>query len=129
MQKDYEVLIEKVWGMGIEVVFDFVFQCVFDYFYIKEYLEWFVWCLDGIIVYVENLLKKYQDIVLINFEIEDWKNFWEEFKSVVIYWCEVGICIFCVDNLYIKFFCFWEWCIVEVQKYYFDIIFLVEAFI
>jgi len=127
-QEDYEALIEKARGMGIEVALDLAFQCAPDHPYIKEHPEWFVWRPDGTIAYAENPPKKYQDIVPINFETEDWKNLWEELKSVVIHWCEAGIRIFRVDNPHTKPFRFWEWCIAEVQKQYPDTIFLSEAF-
>ena len=127
-QEDYEALIKKARGMGIEVALDLAFQCAPDHPYIKEHPEWFVWRPDGTIAYAENPPKKYQDIVPINFETEDWKNLWEELKSVVIHWCEAGIRIFRVDNPHTKPFRFWEWCIAEVQKAYPDTIFLSEAF-
>jgi starch synthase (maltosyl-transferring) len=65
-QEDYEALIEKARGMGIEVALDLAFQCAPDHPYIKEHPEWFVWRPDGTIAYAENPPKKYQDIVPIN---------------------------------------------------------------
>ncbi len=126
--EDYKQLLKKAAGMGIDIAFDLAFQCAPDHPYIKEHPEWFLWRPDGTIAYAENPPKKYQDIVPINFETEDWKNLWEELKSVIIFWCEVGVRIFRVDNPHTKPFRFWEWALAEVQKDYPDTIFLAEAF-
>lgn len=125
---DYQHLLKAAEQHGIEVAFDLAFQCAPDHPYIKAHPEWFVWRPDGTIMYAENPPKKYQDIVPINFETEDWEKLWAELKSVVMYWCEVGVRIFRVDNPHTKPFRFWEWLIAEVQKDYPDTIFLAEAF-
>jgi starch synthase (maltosyl-transferring) len=125
---DYKSLLKKAKSMGIDIAFDLAFQCAPDHPYIKEHPEWFIWRPDGTIMYAENPPKKYQDIVPINFETEDWKNLWDELKSVVLYWCQAGVRIFRVDNPHTKPFRFWQWLISEVQKDYPDTIFLAEAF-
>lgn len=125
---DYKALLKKAKAHGLDLAFDLAFQCAPDHPYIKEHPEWFAWRPDGTIAYAENPPKKYQDIVPINFETEDWKNLWEELKSVILFWCEVGVRIFRVDNPHTKPFPFWEWVIAEVQKSYPDTIFLAEAF-
>lgn len=126
--KDFKHLIKAAEQHGIELAMDIAFQCAPDHPYIKEHPEWFLWRPDGTIAYAENPPKKYQDIVPINFESEDWKNLWEELKSVILYWCEAGVSIFRVDNPHTKPFRFWEWVIAEVQKEYPDAMFLSEAF-
>lgn len=126
--EDYKALIKKAKTYGIDIAFDLAFQCAPDHPYIKEHPDWFLWRPDGTIAYAENPPKKYQDIVPLNFESEDWKNLWEELKSVILYWCEAGVRIFRVDNPHTKPFRFWEWAIAEVQKEYPDTIFLSEAF-
>lgn len=126
--KDYKKLIKEAGKLNIELALDLAFQCAPDHPYIKEHPEWFVWRPDGTIAYAENPPKKYQDIVPINFETEDWQNLWNELKSVVLYWVEQGVKIFRVDNPHTKPFLFWEWCIAEVQKVHPDVIFLSEAF-
>ena len=73
-------------------------------------------------------LKKYQDIVPLNFETEDWEALWNELKEVVLYWGKVGIRVIRVDNPHTKPYRFWEWLIAEVQQKYPDMIFLSEAF-
>lgn len=125
---DYKALLKTAKAHGLDLAFDLAFQCAPDHPYIKEHPEWFAWRPDGTIAYAENPPKKYQDIVPINFETEDWKNLWEELKSVILFWCEVGVRIFRVDNPHTKPFPFWEWVIAEVQKSYPDTIFLAEAF-
>ncbi len=125
---DFKAFLQEAAKYGIEVAMDIAFQAAPDHPWIKEHPEWFVWRPDGTIAYAENPPKKYQDIVPINFESSDWKNLWEELKSVFVYWLEQGVKIFRVDNPHTKAFRFWEWCIQEVQKEYPDAIFLAEAF-
>ncbi len=125
---DYKHLIKEAQKVGIEIAFDLALQCAPDHPYIKEHPEWFLWRPDGTVAYAENPPKKYQDIVPINFETDDWENLWNELKSIAIYWCEAGVRIFRVDNPHTKPFPFWEWFIAEVQAAYPDTIFLSEAF-
>ncbi len=126
--EDYRELIAKAAERGIEVALDLAFQCAPDHPYIKEHPEWFLWRPDGTIAYAENPPKKYQDIVPLNFESDDWQGLWNELRSVIIFWCEQGIRIFRVDNPHTKAFRFWEWAINSVQETYPDTIFLSEAF-
>lgn len=126
--KDYVRLIKEARKHNIEIALDLALQCAPDHPYIKEHPQWFKWRPDGSIMYAENPPKKYQDIVPIYFETEDWKNLWEELRSIVLYWVEQGVHIFRVDNPHTKPFPFWEWVIAEVYKVNPDIIFLAEAF-
>lgn len=126
--EDYKNLIQEAQKYGIEIALDLAFQCAPDHPYIKEHPKWFLWRPDGTIAYAENPPKKYQDIVPINFESDDWENLWNELKSIILYWCEAGVSIFRVDNPHTKPFRFWEWAIDAVQKEYPDTIFLAEAF-
>jgi starch synthase (maltosyl-transferring) len=125
---DYKNLIKKAAAFNMEVALDLAFQCAPDHPYIEEHPEWFIWRPDGTIMYAENPPKKYQDIVPINFETEDWKALWEELLSVVLYWCKAGVKIFRVDNPHTKPYRFWEYVIEETHKKYPDTIFLAEAF-
>lgn len=125
---DYQALIKKAKRKGIDVALDLAFQCAPDHPYIEAHPEWFIWRPDGTIAYAENPPKKYQDIVPINFETEDWKNLWDELLEVVMYWCKAGVTIFRVDNPHTKPYRFWEWLIDKVGKKYPDVIFLAEAF-
>lgn len=125
---DFKHLIKEAEKHSIELAMDIAFQCAPDHPWIKEHPDWFLWRPDGTIAYAENPPKKYQDIVPINFETEDWMGLWEELKSVFIYWCEVGIRIFRIDNPHTKPFRFWQWVMAAVQKEYPDTIFLAEAF-
>ncbi|PHI18175.1 alpha-1,4-glucan--maltose-1-phosphate maltosyltransferase [Lewinellaceae bacterium SD302] len=126
--KDYKALIKAAGAKNIDVALDLAFQCAPDHPYITDHPDWFIWRPDGTIAYAENPPKKYQDIVPINFETEDWKNLWEELLSVVIYWCKAGVKIFRVDNPHTKPFRFWEWIISATNKQFPDVIFLAEAF-
>ena len=127
-ENDFKQLLSVASGFGIEVAMDFAIQCSPDHPYVKEHPKWFKWRPDGTVQYAENPPKKYQDILPVNFENDDWENLWQELKSILIYWCRAGIRIFRVDNPHTKSFNFWEWCIAEVQKEYPGTIFLSEAF-
>jgi starch synthase (maltosyl-transferring) len=126
--EDFKHLIKEAASHGLEIAMDFAIQCSPDHPYVKKHPKWFKWRPDGTVQYAENPPKKYQDILPINFENDDWENLWKELKSILDYWCEQGIRIFRVDNPHTKSFNFWEWCIAEVQKKYPGTIFLSEAF-
>ncbi|MFC2042369.1 alpha-amylase family glycosyl hydrolase, partial [Chloroflexota bacterium] len=126
--KDFRHLVAKAQEYGIEIALDIAFQCSPDHPYVKEHPEWFLWRPDGMVQYAENPPKKYQDIFPLNFETEQWRELWEELKSVVLFWAEQGVRIFRVDNPHTKPFRFWEWLITEVKKEYPGAIFLAEAF-
>ncbi len=125
---DFKHLVKEAAAHGLEIALDFAIQCSPDHPYVKQHPKWFKWRPDGTVQYAENPPKKYQDILPINFENDDWQNLWQELKSILDYWCEQGIRIFRVDNPHTKSFHFWEWCIAEVQKKYPGTIFLSEAF-
>jgi len=125
---DYKQLISEAKKSGIDIALDLAFQCAPDHPYVKEHPEWFKQRPDGSIQYAENPPKKYQDIYPFNFETDQWKELWEELKSVIVYWIEQGVTIFRVDNPHTKPILFWQWAIGEVHKQYPDIIFLSEAF-
>ena len=127
-KEDADKLIAEAKKLGIEIAMDYALQCAPNHPYVKQHPQWFKWRPDGSVQYAENPPKKYQDILPINFETEDWKNLWDELKSIIDYWVEQGITIFRVDNPHTKAFPFWEWMINEVKKSNPDILFLAEAF-
>ena len=106
---DFTSFVKKAESNGIEVAIDFAIQCSPDHPYVKEHPQWFKWRPDGRVQYAENPPKKYQDVLPVNFETEDWENLWQELKSVVEYWIDKGVKIFRVDNPHTKSFIFWEW--------------------
>jgi starch synthase (maltosyl-transferring) len=126
--EDFKHLVSAAADHGLEIALDFAIQCSPDHPYVKEHPKWFKWRPDGTVQYAENPPKKYQDILPVNFENDDWKNLWEELRSILDYWCAQGIRIFRVDNPHTKSFGFWEWCIAEIQKKYPGTLFLSEAF-
>lgn len=127
--KDFKSLVKKAGELGIEVAMDFALQAAPDHPYVKENPNWFKWRPDGSIQYAENPPKKYQDILPIYFESEEWKKMWKEFLGIVLYWIEeAGIKVFRVDNPHTKPFYFWGWLINEVKKKHPDTLFLSEAF-
>ncbi|MGX5691440.1 alpha-1,4-glucan--maltose-1-phosphate maltosyltransferase [Arcticibacter tournemirensis] len=125
---DFKSLVNEARKLNIEVAMDIAYQCAPDHPYVKEHPQWFRWRPDGSVQYAENPPKKYEDILPINFETEDWENLWQELKSVVDYWIGQGVTIFRIDNPHTKAFSFWEWMIREVRKTNPEVIFLAEAF-
>jgi starch synthase (maltosyl-transferring) len=126
--KDFRKLLERAKSFGIEIALDLAFQCSPDHPYVTQHRDWFKVRPDGTVQYAENPPKKYQDIVPIDFETDQWEPLWRELKRVVAYWIEQGVRIFRVDNPHTKPFRFWEWLIREVREDYPDVIFLAEAF-
>jgi starch synthase (maltosyl-transferring) len=126
--KDFKKIIKATSDLGMEVAMDFAIQCSPDHPYVKEYPQWFKWRPDGTVQYAENPPKKYQDVLPLDFENEDWPNMWLELKGILDYWIEQGVKIFRVDNPHTKSFLFWQWCLQEVEQEHPDVIFLSEAF-
>lgn len=125
---DFRSLVQQAKDHGIEIALDFAIQCSPDHPYVKEHPQWFKWRPDGTVQYAENPPKKYQDVLPVNFETEDWQNLWQELKRVLQHWIDQGVTIFRVDNPHTKAFAFWEWVIAELHKKHPEIIFLAEAF-
>lgn len=126
--QDFRRLVKAIEGRDMEVAMDFAIQCSPDHPYVKQHPQWFKWRPDGTVQYAENPPKKYQDVLPLDYENEDWENMWIELKSILEYWIEQGVKIFRVDNPHTKSFDFWEWCIAEINKTNREVIFLAEAF-
>ncbi len=125
---DFRRFVRKVKDLDMSVALDIAFQAAPDHPYIREHESWFRKRPDGTIQYAENPPKKYQDIYPFDFESEDWTGMWEELKSVFLYWIDVGVTIFRVDNPHTKAFPFWEWVITEIKRDHPQVLFLAEAF-
>ncbi len=125
---DFKSLVKTAQDLGMEVALDFAIQCSQDHPYVQDHPQWFKWRPDGTVQYAENPPKKYQDVLPVNFETEDWENLWQELKSIVEFWIDKGVKIFRVDNPHTKSFIFWEWLIQDINSKYDGIIFLAEAF-
>jgi starch synthase (maltosyl-transferring) len=126
--EDFRRLVSKAEEHGIEIALDIAYQCSPDHPYVREHAEWFRSRPDGTIQYAENPPKKYEDIVPLDFETDDWRDLWEELKSVVLFWIEQGVRIFRVDNPHTKSAYFWEWLINGVREEHPEVLFLSEAF-
>jgi len=126
--EDFKELIEKARSMDIEIAMDLALQCAPDHPWVTEHPTWFKWRSDGTVQYAENPPKKYQDILPLYFETEDWRALWAAVRDLTLYWIKQGVTIFRVDNPHTKAFVFWEWLVAEVKRDYPDIIFLSEAF-
>jgi starch synthase (maltosyl-transferring) len=125
---DFRRLLAAAADRNVEIALDIAFQCSADHPYLTEHPEWFRWRPDGTIQYAENPPKKYQDIYPLYFETERWQELWDELRSVFLFWADLGVRIFRVDNPHTKPFPFWEWVIAEVKRVHPDAIFLAEAF-
>lgn len=125
---DFKKLVAAAKKQGIEIAMDLALQCAPEHPWVKEHPQWFKWRPDGSVQYAENPPKKYQDILPIYFETEDWKNLWDAILDIVLYWEKQGVRIFRVDNPHTKPFRFWEWMIAEARKVNPDLLFLSEAF-
>ena len=126
--EDFREFVEHARAHGLEMALDFAIQGAPDHPYVKEHPTWFKWRPDNTVQYAENPPKKYEDIFPLEFETDDWRDLWDELKSVMFFWIEQGIRIFRVDNPHTKPFVFWEWLIAEVKNDYPEVIFLAEAF-
>ena len=113
---------------GMDVAMDFAINASADHPWLTEHPEWFHRRPDGTLKYAENPPKRYQDIYNVNWESEDWRGLWEEWRRVFVFWVEAGVKVFRVDNPHTKPFAFWEWLIQEVHAVDRDVIFLSEAF-
>ena len=125
---DFKSLIEKAKEQNIEIAMDYALQAAPDHPWVKEHPQWFKWRPDGTVQYAENPPKKYQDILPIYWESEDYKALWNECLDILMYWIDCGINVFRVDNPHTKPFYFWNWIISNVKAKYPDVIFLAEAF-
>jgi starch synthase (maltosyl-transferring) len=125
---DFDRLVSRARGLGLELALDVAFQCSPDHPYVQKHPEWFRHRPDGTIQYAENPPKKYQDIYPLDFECDAWSELWQELASVFTFWIDHGITIFRVDNPHTKPFAFWEWVIREVREAHPETVFLSEAF-
>ena len=86
----------------MEIALDFAINCSPDHPYVREHPEWFYKRPDGTIKFAENPPKKYEDIYPLNFRCENWRELWEEMKSIILFWAAHGVRIFRVDNPHTK---------------------------
>jgi starch synthase (maltosyl-transferring) len=125
---DFRRLMAEATGLGIDIALDLAFQCAPDHPYVGEHPEWFRHRPDGTIQHAENPPKTYPDIYPFDFECAEWRELWTELRRVILFWVDLGVRIFRVDNPHTKALAFWEWVIEDVKARRPDIIFLAEAF-
>ena len=125
---DFKALIKKAKEHNIEIAMDYALQAAPDHPWVKEHPKWFKWRPDGTVQYAENPPKKYQDILPIYWESEDYENLWKACLDILLYWIDCGIEIFRVDNPHTKPYHFWNWIITEVKAKHPNVLFLAEAF-
>jgi len=83
---DFKTLIKKAKDFNIEIAMDYALQAAPDHPWVKSHPEWFKWRPDGTVQYAENPPKKYQDILPIYWESEDYVNLWQECLDTMLYW-------------------------------------------
>ena len=113
--------------LGLEIALDFALQAAPDHPWANEHPEFFTVLADGTIAYAENPPKKYQDIYPPNFDDAPEKLYAEIYR-VLMYWVDLGVTTFRVDNPHTKPVDFWHWLIAKVHETDPDVIFLAEAF-
>ena len=126
--EDFRSFVVKAESLGLEVALDLAYQCSPDHPYVREHPKWFRWRPDGTVQFAENPPKKYQDIYPLDFTTEQWRELWEELRSIIEFWYQQGVRIFRVDNPHTKPLPFWEWLIQTVKQDHPEVIFLAEAF-
>ena len=126
--EEFEAFVQAAERNGISVALDIAFQCSPDHPWVLEHPQWFRWRPDGTVQFAENPPKRYEDILPIDFESQDWQNLWLELRDVFFFWIGKGVKIFRVDNPHTKAFPFWEWAIGSIRDKHPDTVFLAEAF-
>jgi starch synthase (maltosyl-transferring) len=126
--EDVRALCDTARAHGMDVCLDFAINASADHPWLTDHPEWFHRRPDGTLKYAENPPKKYQDIYNVNWESEDWRGLWDEWRRIFLFWVEQGVKVYRVDNPHTKPIPFWEWLIAEVHKVDRDVIFLAEAF-
>jgi starch synthase (maltosyl-transferring) len=112
----------------MDVAMDFAINASADHPWLTDHPDWFHRRPDGTLKYAENPPKRYQDIYNVNWECEDWRGLWEEWRRIFLFWVDCGVKVYRVDNPHTKPIPFWQWLIAEVHKVDRDVIFLAEAF-
>ncbi len=125
---DFKSLLRRAEEHGMRIALDLAFQCSPDHPYVKDHPEWFERRPDGSVRYAENPPKKYTDIYPFDFFTAEWRDLWNELKSIVDFWISAGVKIFRVDNPHTKPFSFWKWLMESVHREHPDVVFLSEAF-
>ncbi len=127
-REDVRALVRACRERGMELALDVAFQCSHDHPWVREHPEWFHVRADGSIAHAENPPKRYDDIVPLNFDTDDWPALWQALANVVRSWRALGVRTFRVDNPHTKPFAFWEWLIAEMHREDPGVVFLAEAF-
>jgi starch synthase (maltosyl-transferring) len=125
---EFRSFVRAVHEHGVELAMDFAEQCAPDHPWLTEHPQWFKRRPDGTIKFAENPPKKYEDIVNVDFDQEDWRGLWAALRDVIRFWVEEGVRIFRVDNPHTKPVAFWEWLIADIRATHPDVLFLSEAF-
>lgn len=126
-EDEFLAMLDHAADLGLEIALDLALQAAPDHPWAKDHPDFFTVLADGTIAYAENPPKKYQDIYPINFDNAQ-ETIYDEIYRVVMYWVDLGITTFRVDNPHTKPVNFWHWLISKVHETDPDVIFLAEAF-
>lgn len=124
---DFVHFVRAAHELGLEIALDLALQCAPDHPWVTSHPEWFTHRADGSIAYAENPPKKYQDIYPLNFD-NDPEGLYREIERIVLFWIQVGVLIFRVDNPHTKPVWFWHRLIHSINAKHPNVIFLAEAF-
>ena len=125
--EDFRFLLATARELKLEIALDIAFQCSPDHPYVREHPEWFQHRPDGSIACAESPPHRYEDIYPFDFNSREWTSLWMELRSVFIFWIEVGVRIFRVDNPHTKPLPFWHWIIADLKRRWPEAIFLSEG--
>lgn len=124
---DFDALVAKARGLGLEIALDFALQCAPDHPWVAEHPEWFTARADGTIAYAENPPKKYQDIYPLNFD-NDPEGLYRAIREVIEFWIAHGVTIFRMDNPHTKPVRFWQRLAADLRLNHPEVVMLAEAF-
>src|SRR5207247_11208096 len=88
--EDFDRLVARAQEHNLEIALDFAIQCSPDPPWLTEHPQWFQHRPDGTIKYAENPPKRYEDIVNVDWESEDWPGLWAALRDVVRCWVGHG---------------------------------------
>jgi starch synthase (maltosyl-transferring) len=124
---DFSELVTYSKNLGVEIAFDVTFHCSPDHPYITNHPEWFLKDSDGRFLYVQDGNVDYHDVIPFDFNCCNKQALWDELKSIVEFWVELGISVFRIDNPHTKPILFWEWLLYQIKLVHPEVIFLSEA--
>lgn len=123
--EDFRALVATCLEYGIELALDFAPQCSLDHPWLTQHPEWFKWRPDGSMRSADS---PYPDIVIPDFACLDRSGLWNAFRDVLLFWIDLGVTIFAVDNHDTAPFSFWEWLIRDIRRRHPEVLLFSKTF-